>query len=101
MEAEREADDIKKAEYIRSHIGEEYEAIVSSVTNFGFYAELDNGIEGLVRLSEIKDDYYIFNESDMSLTGEHTGKKYRIGDSVRIIVANADSSNGNIDFILS
>lgn len=101
MEAEREANDIKKAEYIKSHIGKEYDAIVSSVTNFGFYAELDNGIEGLVRLSEIKDDYYIFNESDMSLTGEHTGKNYRIGDSVRIMVANADSSNGNIDFILN
>jgi len=100
MEAEREADDIKKAEYMSEHIGEEFDAIVSSVTNFGFYAELENGIEGLVRLSQIKDDYYVFNEIDLSLTGEHTGKRYSIGDSVKVIVASADSISGNIDFIL-
>jgi len=100
MEAEREADDIKKAEYMMSHIGEEFDAIISSVTSFGFYAELENGIEGLVRLSDLRDDYYIFSDMDLSLVGEHTGKRYSIGDGVRVIVAGADIHSGNIDFVI-
>lgn len=97
MEAEREADDIKKAEYMRAHIGEEYSAVVSSCTNFGIYAELENGIEGLIRLADLKDDYYVFNPDNLSLTGEHTGKTYRIGDSVDIIVASVDIKNINFE----
>ncbi len=99
MEAEREADDIKKAEYMLSHIGEDFDAIISSVTSFGFYAELENGIEGLVRLSDLKDDYYILSDVELCLIGEHTGKRYSIGDSVRVTVAGADVHSGNIDFI--
>ncbi len=97
MEAEREADDIKKAEYMRTHIGEEYSAVVSSCTNFGIYAELENGIEGLIRLADLKNDYYVFNPDNLSLTGEHTGKTYRIGDSVDIIVAAVDIKNINFE----
>jgi ribonuclease R len=97
MEAEREADDIKKAEYMRAHIGEEYSAVISSCTNFGIYAELENGIEGLIRLADLKDDYYVFNPDNLSLTGEHTGKAYRIGDSVDIIVASVDIKNINFE----
>ena len=98
MEAEREADDIKKAQYMHSRIGDEFEAIISSCTSFGFYAELDNGIEGLVRLGDLKDDYYIFDQNGLCLTGERSGKCYRIGDRVNIIVAGADTERGNIDF---
>ena len=98
MEAEREATDMKKAEYMQSHIGEHYSAIVSSVTSFGFFAELENGIEGLVRLADLYDDYYVFDERDLSLHGERTNKTYCIGDSVDIIVAAANPTAKQIDF---
>lgn len=98
MEAERDADDMKKAEYMKNHIGECFDAIVSSVTSFGFFAELENGIEGLVRLADLKDDYYIFSEKDLSLIGERTHKTFKIGDSVQIIVANASPQTRQIDF---
>ncbi len=101
MEAQREAEDIKKAEYMKEHIGEEFDAVVSSVTSFGIFCELENGIEGLIRLSSLNDDYYIYDEISLSLIGEHTGKCYRIGDSVRIVVANASWENGTIDFDLT
>ncbi len=100
MEAEREADDMKKAEYMQSFIGEDFEGIISSVTSFGFFAELENGIEGLVRMTDLKDDYYIFNEKDFSLVGEHTGRTFLIGDRVNITVANASPKTRQIDFIL-
>ena len=100
MEAEREAEDMKKAEYMQNHIGEDFEGIISSVTNFGFFAELENGIEGLVRMTDLRDDYYIFSDLDLSLTGEHTGKTFRIGDRVSVTVANASPETRQIDFIL-
>jgi len=100
MEAEREADDMKKAEYMQNHIGEDFEGIISSVTSFGFFAELENGIEGLVRMTDLRDDYYIFNEKDFSLVGEHTGRTFLIGDRVNITVANASPETRQIDFIL-
>ncbi len=100
VEAERETEDIKKAEYMNSHLGEQFEGIISSCTNFGFYVELENGIEGLVRLSDLRDDYYVFSERDFSLTGEHTGKRYSIGDKAVVKVVSADIQSGNIDFEL-
>ena len=101
MEAQRQAEDMKKAEYMSEHIGEEYDAIISSVTGFGFFAQLENGIEGLVRLSNLRDDYYVLAENSMCLTGENTGKRYSIGDTVNITVAGADKMSGTIDFILN
>ncbi len=98
MQAEREVEDMKKAEFMCAHIGEEYDAIISSVTGFGFFAELENGIEGLVRLADMRDDYYHFNETSYTLIGEHSGKIYKIGDKVRIIVAAANPSLRQIDF---
>lgn len=98
MEAEREAEDMKKAEYMSYHIGEEFDAIISSVTGFGFFAELDNGIEGLVRVADLKNDYYIFDDKSYTLIGEHSGKTYRTGDKVKIIVANASKELRQIDF---
>ena len=98
MQAEREVEDMKKAEYMCAHIGEEYDAIISSVTGFGFFAELENGIEGLVRLADMRDDYYHFNETSYTLIGERSGKTYKIGDKVRIIAAAANPSLRQIDF---
>lgn len=100
MEAQREAEDIKKAEYMLERVGREYEAVISSVTNFGFFAELENGIEGLVRLSDMREDYYIFDEKTLSLIGENTGKRYRIGDKTDIVVSGVNKVSGTIDFIL-
>ena len=98
--AEDELNNLRMAQYMQNHIGEEFEGIISSVTNFGFFAELENGIEGLVRMTDLRDDYYIFNDKDLSLTGEHTGRSFSIGDRVSVIVANASSEIRQIDFIL-
>ena len=101
MEAEREADDIKKAEYMQKYIGKTYPAVISSITSFGFFAELENGIEGLVRMIDLTDDYYVFNGTDLSLIGEHTKKTYRIGDKTEITVAAANPHTKQIDFYLA
>lgn len=98
MEAEREVEDMKKAEYMSGKIGEQYRAVISSVTGFGFFAELENGIEGLVRVADLNDDYYAFDDKNYILRGEHTNKEYRIGDSVNIVVARADKQSRQIDF---
>ena len=95
---EREAEDIKKAEFMESKIGEEYEGIVSSVTNFGIFVELDNTVEGLIRYEKLGDEYFIYNEEKRQAIGEHTGKVYQIGDKVKIRVANANKLLRQIDF---
>ena len=95
---EREAEDIKKAEFMESKIGEEYEGIVSSVTNFGIFVELDNTVEGLIRYEKLGDEYFIYNEEKRQAIGEHTGKVYQIGDKVKIRVANASKLMRQIDF---
>ncbi|MBE7012917.1 MAG: ribonuclease R [Ruminococcaceae bacterium] len=101
QEAEREVEDLKKAQYMLDKIGERYTGIISSVTNFGFFVELDNTIEGLVRVSELKDDYYEYLEKEMTLIGEHTGKTYKIGDEVTIEVSAVNTALREIDFVLS
>ena len=95
---EREAEDIKKAEFMESKIGEEYEGIVSSVTNFGIFVELDNTVEGLIRYEKLGDEYFIYNEETRQAIGEHTGKVYQIGDKVKIRVAYANKLMRQIDF---
>ena len=95
---EREAEDIKKAEFMESKIGEEYDGIVSSVTNFGIFVELDNTVEGLIRYEKLGDEYFIYNEEKRQAIGEHTGKVYQIGDKVKIRVANASKLMRQIDF---
>ena len=84
QEAEREVDDLKKAEYMLERIGEEADGIISSVTSFGIFVELPNTIEGLVHITALDDDYYIYNEKNLSLTGERTKKSYKLGETVRI-----------------
>lgn len=98
MDAEREVEDMKKAEYMLKHIGEQFSAIISSVTGFGFFAELDNGIEGLVRVADLRNDYYVYNDRDFTLTGKHSGRVFKTGDRVDIIVANANKELRQIDF---
>jgi len=99
-EAEREVEDLKKAEYMKDRIGEEYDGIISSVTSFGMFVELENTIEGLVHMSNMEDDYYQFDETHHMLIGERRRRTFRIGDSVRIKVLNADIANRTIDFSL-
>lgn len=77
---------MKKAEYMAGHIGEEYDGIISGVTAFGMFVELENGVEGLVHISSLLDDYYEFIEENYALMGTRTRKCYRLGDPVRIEV---------------
>lgn len=97
-EAERKIEDMKKAEYMKEKIGEEYEGIISSVTSFGIFVELDNTIEGLIHISNIEDDYYLFDDKHHMLIGERTKKTYKIGDVVKIKVVRADVTSRSIDF---
>ncbi|MBE6066429.1 MAG: ribonuclease R [Clostridium lundense] len=99
-EAEREVDDLKKAEYMSERIGEVYEGIISSVTAFGMFIELPNTIEGLVHISTLNDDYYIYDEKHLCLIGERTKKKYKLGDAVRIKVDKVDIDAHEIFFEL-
>ena len=98
MEAEREVDDLKKAEYMSERIGEEFEGIISSVTNFGLFVELPNTIEGLVHMSSLDDDYYVFDERHLTLVGERTKKMYKLGEVVKIIVSKVDLASHEIYF---
>ncbi len=95
---EREAEDIKKAEFMENKIGEEYDGIVSSVTNFGIFVELDNTVEGLIRYEKLGDEYFIYNEETRQAIGENSGKVYKIGDKVKIRVAYANKLMRQIDF---
>lgn len=99
-EAERETVDLKKAEYMAERIGEIYEGIISGVTSFGMFVELDNTIEGMVRLSSIVDDYYIYDSEKHILIGERRKKTFKIGDIVKIQVAKVDVRQREIDFNL-
>lgn len=98
QQAEREVDDLKKAEYMTGKIGEEFEGVISSVTSFGIFVELPNTIEGLVHITALDDDYYVFDEGHLSLIGERTKKMYRLGDSVKIKCSRVDIPNREIFF---
>ena len=97
-QVEREAEDIKKAEYMESRIGEEYEGIVSSITSFGMFVELESTVEGLIRFDKMGDEYYIYDEDRKRLIGEKTNKIYKIGDKVKIRVIAANKLLRQIDF---
>ena len=99
-EAEREVDDLKKAEYMMERIGEEFDGIISSVTSFGIFVELPNTIEGLVHITDLDDDYYIYDEAHLMLLGERTKKVYRLGDSVKVKCSRVDIDNREIFFEL-
>ncbi|RDI41077.1 ribonuclease R [Falsibacillus pallidus] len=98
VDAERETDEMKKAEYMLDKIGEEYDAIISSVTNFGMFVELPNTIEGLVHVSEMTDDYYRYDERQFAMIGERTANVFRIGDEITVRVVNVNKDEYSIDF---
>ena len=99
-EAERESDKLKKAEYMSYHLGEEFEGIISGVTGWGLYVELPNTVEGLVHVNTLRDDYYVFDQESYELCGEMTKKVYKLGDKVRVRVADADKMLKTVDFEL-
>lgn len=97
-EAEREVVRMKKAEYMYSHIGEEYDGVISGVTKWGVYVELPNTVEGLVHVADMRDDHYEFSEQTYELTGQHTGKSYKLGQPVRVCVTDADKLQRTVNF---
>lgn len=100
VDCEREVDDMKKAEYMMDHIGEEYEGMISSVMPFGMFIELPNLIEGLVHIDDLEGDQYTYNEDTFSIVGRNNKRGFRMGDKVKIVVKSANKENKTIDFIL-
>ncbi|EGO63708.1 ribonuclease R [Acetonema longum] len=100
-EAERESVDLKKVEYMEQFVGEEYPGIISGVTAFGLFIELENGVEGLVHVSSMDDDYYQYIEDQYALIGERSRKIYRLGDPVQIKVIKVNQETRTIDFALT
>lgn len=99
-EAERETVELKKVEFMTDKIGQVFEGIISNVTPFGFFVELENTIEGLVRVSSLEDDYYVFNEKTYQLIGEKSKKVYKIGDKVKVRVISANIALRQIEFTI-
>lgn len=99
-EAEREVEKMKKAQYMEQFIGESFDGVISGVTTWGLYVELPNTIEGMVRVADIPGDYYYFEEEKYQMVGEHTGKLYKLGQSVRVSVSAVDKLTRTIDFVL-
>lgn len=97
-EAERETVKLKKVEYMKERIGEEYEGVISGVTKWGAYVELPNTVEGMVHVTNMEDDHYEYREDSYELVGVHTGKKYKLGQKVRVQVLDADKLQRTIDF---
>ena len=100
QDAERDCDDLKKAEFMMDKVGQQFQGTISNITAFGLFVELDNTVEGLVRLSSMDDDYYTYNERSLCLIGERTKKIYRIGDKVNVQLIKASVETRQIDFIL-
>ncbi|MCI8668103.1 MAG: ribonuclease R [Lachnospiraceae bacterium] len=100
-EAERDTDKLKKVEYMEQHIGEEFTGVISGITNWGMYVELPNTIEGMVRITEIRDDYYYYDEEKYELVGETTKRTFKLGQEVKIQVASTDKMLRQIDFSLA
>ena len=98
QKVERDADAIKKAEYMQSKIGEEYEGIISSITSFGMFVELPNTVEGLIRFDDLGNEYFIYDEEKKTLQGEKSKKIYKIGDSIKVRVIFADKLTRKVDF---
>ncbi len=98
VDIEREVMDMKMAEFMEKHIGEEFEGMISSVTQFGFFVELPNTIDGLVHISELKDDYYHYDDKNLMLIGEITGNTFKLSDKVKVRVIGSSKKDSTIDF---
>ena len=101
IECERDVMDMKKAEYMTQFIGDLFDGVISSITKWGMYVELPNTVEGLVRLQDMKDDFYHFNEDTMTIIGRRHKHVYRMGDQVKIKVKAASKDEGTVDFIIA
>ena len=100
-EAERETVKLKKVEYMSDRIGNVYTGVISSVTKWGMYVELPNTIEGLIHVVNMRDDHYNYDESRYEMVGERTGKVYKLGQEVRVRVADTDRLMRTIDFVIA
>ena len=98
QKVERDAESIKKAEYMQSKIGKEYEGIISSITSFGMFVELPNTVEGLIHFEDLGNEYFIYDEERRTLQGEKSKKIYKIGDSIKVCVIFADKLTRKVDF---
>lgn len=98
-EAERETAKVKKAQYMKQFLGDEFTGVISGVTNWGMYVELPNTVEGMVRMSDLHDDYYVWDEARMEIRGERTGRVYRLGQKIRVQVAQVDMLLHTVDFV--
>lgn len=100
QDAERECDQLKMVEFMQEHIGEQFDGIIGGVTQFGLFVQLQNGVEGLIHVSYLNDDYYVYNERHVALVGERTRRVFRLGDPIRVEVVGASKENLTIDFSL-
>lgn len=98
VEADRASTEIKKAQYMEGKIGEDFPGIISGVTNFGLFVELENTVEGMIPIADLGNDYYVYNEKAASLVGERTRKTYRLGDSIQVQVVRASREEGKVTF---
>lgn len=98
VETERDVDDMKKAEYMEKHIGKRFEGVISSITKFGFFVELPNTVEGLVHISTLSDDHYVYVEESKTLLGTRTQKTYAMGQKVKVRCVDASRFKRQVDF---
>ncbi len=97
---ERDALDLKKAEYMEPFVGSDFDAVISSVTSFGFFVQLPNTVEGLVPVTSLTDDYYVLDEAALALRGERRHKEYRLGDTVRVTLVSANKQSRKLEFVV-
>ncbi len=97
-EAERETDKLKKAEYMEKHIGERFEGVVSGITGWGIYVELPNTVEGLIHVSSLRGDYFYYDEANYEMVGRDTGRKYKLGQRLAVVVVSTDRFTRTVDF---
>ncbi len=100
VQCERDVTDMKMAEYMEGHIGEVYKGVIDTVTNYGLYVKLPNLVEGMIKTADLKNDYYIFDEKTQSLKGKRSGKTYRLGDEIQIVVDSVIKDKGLVNFML-
>lgn len=98
-EAERETDKLKKTEYMEKHIGERFEGVISGITSWGIYVELPNTVEGLIHVSSLMGDYFYYDEANYEMVGKDTGKKYKLGERIAVIVNGTDRFARTVDFV--
>ena len=101
QEAEREVDKLKKAEYMSRHIGDTFDGVISGLNSRGLFVELENTVEGMIAMTDLADDYYIYDESGCRLVGEEHGREYVLGQKIRVTVVRADKITKTVDFVLS